>query len=102
MDKRTCVTHNPASATVARRVSPEITVISVKSSILVLPAKELRVTVRGLHYSIVINENIFADELAVDFIFTFKLKADDKDNHTSEIYLYSVPYKVDSIKFFPR
>ncbi|KAF1749186.1 hypothetical protein GCK72_025653 [Caenorhabditis remanei] len=35
-------------------------------------------------------------ELAVDFIFTFKLKADDKDNHTSEIYLYSVPYKKDT------
>ncbi|CAI2358253.1 unnamed protein product [Caenorhabditis sp. 36 PRJEB53466] len=35
-------------------------------------------------------------ELAVDFIFTFKLKNDDKDNHTSEIYLYSVPYKKDT------
>lgn len=35
-------------------------------------------------------------ELAVDFIFTFKLRSDDKDNHTSEIYLYSVPYKKDT------
>ncbi|CAB3400218.1 unnamed protein product [Caenorhabditis bovis] len=35
-------------------------------------------------------------ELAVDFIFTFKLRADDKDNHTNEIYLYSIPYKKDT------
>ncbi|CAI5455845.1 unnamed protein product [Caenorhabditis angaria] len=35
-------------------------------------------------------------ELAVDFIFTFKLKNDEKDNHTNEIYLYSVPYKKDT------
>uniref|UniRef100_A0A8R1DM70 Uncharacterized protein n=1 Tax=Caenorhabditis japonica TaxID=281687 RepID=A0A8R1DM70_CAEJA len=35
-------------------------------------------------------------ELAVDFIFTFKLKKDEKDNHTSEIFLYSVPYKKDT------
>lgn len=36
----------------------------------------------------------YSDELAVDFIFTFKLKNDDKDKDVTDIYLYSIPYKV--------
>lgn len=35
-------------------------------------------------------------ELAVDFIFTFKLKKEDKDRHVTEIYLFSIPYKRDT------
>ncbi|EYB88721.1 hypothetical protein Y032_0242g3414 [Ancylostoma ceylanicum] len=33
-------------------------------------------------------------ELSVDFIFTFKLKNEDKDKHATEIYLFSIPHKV--------
>ncbi|CAJ0947291.1 unnamed protein product, partial [Mesorhabditis belari] len=35
-------------------------------------------------------------ELAVDFIFTFKLKNDNSDKHVDEIFLFSVPYKRDT------
>ncbi|GMR61425.1 hypothetical protein PMAYCL1PPCAC_31620, partial [Pristionchus mayeri] len=35
-------------------------------------------------------------ELTVDFIFTFKLKNEPPDDHVSEIYLFSVPYKRDT------
>ncbi|GMT07020.1 hypothetical protein PENTCL1PPCAC_29194, partial [Pristionchus entomophagus] len=35
-------------------------------------------------------------ELTVDFIFTFKLKNEHPDDHVSEIYLFSVPYKRDT------
>ncbi|KAK0428085.1 hypothetical protein QR680_010594 [Steinernema hermaphroditum] len=39
-------------------------------------------------------------ELAVDFIFTFKLDADDeKDKHIKEIYFFSVPYKNVNVEF---
>ncbi|EPB68536.1 plexin repeat-containing domain protein [Ancylostoma ceylanicum] len=35
-------------------------------------------------------------ELSVDFIFTFKLKNEDKDKHATEIYLFSIPHKKDT------
>ncbi|GMT35422.1 hypothetical protein PFISCL1PPCAC_26719, partial [Pristionchus fissidentatus] len=35
-------------------------------------------------------------ELTVDFIFTFKLKSEAPDDHVSEIFLFSVPYKRDT------
>ncbi|CAJ0564969.1 unnamed protein product, partial [Mesorhabditis spiculigera] len=35
-------------------------------------------------------------ELAVDFIFTFKLKNDNQDKHVNEIFLFSTPYKRDT------
>ncbi|CAI4220858.1 unnamed protein product, partial [Auanema sp. JU1783] len=35
-------------------------------------------------------------ELAVDFIFTFKLKKEDKDQHATELFLFSIPYKRDT------
>ena len=33
----------------------------------------------------------------MDFIFTFKLRNDDKDSHVNEIFLFSVPYKVSKL-----
>uniref|UniRef100_A0A1I7WLI1 SOCS box domain-containing protein n=1 Tax=Heterorhabditis bacteriophora TaxID=37862 RepID=A0A1I7WLI1_HETBA len=38
----------------------------------------------------------FSDELSVDFIFTFKLKNEERDKHANEIYLFSMPHKKDT------
>ncbi|VDL83459.1 unnamed protein product [Nippostrongylus brasiliensis] len=37
-----------------------------------------------------------ANELNVDFVFTFKLKNEDKDKHVTDIYLFSIPRKKDT------
>lgn len=41
-------------------------------------------------------------ELSVDFIFTFKLRNDDKDSHVNEIFLFSVPYKVSNLDLLAK
>lgn len=85
--------HRPDNVFVEQKVWLVITATNVKLNILGTLGTGRHVIVINPKKFPVNSEN-FADELAVDFIFTFKLRNDDKDNHTSEIYLYSIPYKV--------